>query len=280
MKISRRRLLITAATTTLACVGTPLAAYGYGRGLEAEWISVERIKVPVKGLPTALEGFRIVQMSDFHIFPFTTPQFAQKCVDAANALNPDAVVLTGDYVMDTEDSIFDLAPVLQTIKAKHGAFAILGNHDYWKVTKVVLAGLALGGVRILVNDAAIISVGSANLLLAGLDDHWGGRPDIGKTMTTWQEGMTSILLVHEPDVARIYSGDGRFALQLSGHSHGGQIRIPFYGPLWLPPYAQQFDMGLYRVNDMHLYVNRGIGCIKEPVRLNCRPEITEITLTS
>jgi len=280
MTISRRRLLVTAATTTLACAGAPLAAYGYGRGLEAEWISIERVKIPIKGLPTSLEGFRIVQMSDFHIFPFTTPQFAQRCVDAANALNPDVVVLTGDYVVSTEESVFDLAPVLRAIKSKYGAFATLGNHDHWQDKDVVLLGLNRGGVRPLVNESAIISVGGANLLLAGLDDHWAGRPDISRAMEQWKEGMTSVLLVHEPDVAHTYADDGRFALQLSGHSHGGQIRVPFYGPIWLPPYAQQFDMGHYHVDNMHLYVTRGIGCIRKPLRLNCRPEITELTLTA
>ena len=277
-KYSRRRLLKLSAVTIAGAWGVPLVSYGYGRWLETEWLSVDRVPVPIKGLASALDGLRIVQMSDFHIYPFTRIEFARRCIEAANTLKPDVVVLTGDYVLDSAESIFDLAPALQNLDAKHGVFASLGNHDYKQ--GIVHEGLKNGVTALLENDGVAIAIGDTSLYLAGLASQLAGRPDLDRAMANWRPGMTTVALVHEPDAAPRYSSDGRVALQLSGHSHGGQVRVPFRGATILPVMGRKYDMGLYDVGSMKLYVNRGIGCYGIPVRFNCRPEITEITLTA
>ena len=116
------------------------------------------------------------------------------------------------------------------------------------------------------------------IFLAGLDDGWSGQPDLNLALQNLSPGIPTILLMHEPDFADIFSKDKRVSLQLSGHTHGGQVRIPGLGAIVLPDYGKKYEQGLYRVKDMWLYTNRGIGVIWPAVRFNCRPEITEITL--
>ena len=128
------------------------------------------------------------------------------------------------------------------------------------------------------NEGVTLDVGGAPLHLAGLDDGWSGNPDLTAAMDNTPTAATTILLMHEPDLANEYALDPRISLQLSGHSHGGQIRLPIIGPPVLPYLSWKYDMGLYRVGDMWLYTNRGIGVTNEPYRYNCRPEITEIIL--
>ncbi len=128
------------------------------------------------------------------------------------------------------------------------------------------------------NKGIPISAGKGTLYLAGLDDGWSGQPDLQATMQNHPAEAPTVLLLHEPDLADKYSQDKRIAVQLSGHSHGGQIRFPKVGALILPYLAWKYDYGLYNVNGMWLYTNRGLGVTNEPVRFNCPPEITEITL--
>ena len=162
--------------------------------------------------------------------------------------------------------------------AKHGVFAVLGNHEYWTNKKIVLTALKESGVPVLMNNGLALNVGQEMLYLAGLDDGWQGHPDLSKALEKRPGKVPTILLVHEPDCADVFSTDGTVSLQLSGHSHGGQIRLPGVGALVLPRYGRKYDQGLYRVQDMWTYTTRGIGVIGPPIRFNCRPEITEITL--
>jgi hypothetical protein len=201
-------------------------------------------------------------------------------VDEANRLKPDLVVLTGDFVLETADSIYELAPVLSRLNAKYGVFSVLGNHDLWTDANVIRSGLEEVGLPVLKNSGISLSLGQDMINLAGLDAAWGGQPDLKQALRDLPQGIPTILLMHEPDIADILSQDKRVSLQLSGHTHGGQVRIPIMGAPALPKYGKKYDSGLYRVNAMWLYTNRGIGVIGPPVRLNCRPEITEITLVA
>ena len=196
----------------------------------------------------------------------------------ANALKPDLTVLLGDYVWHELEAIFDLAPVLAGLNAQHGVFAATGNHDYWTDINVISAAMKEAGLPLFVNKGVPIRQGDSELYLAILDDGWSGEPDLQATMQDMTPGTTTVLISHEPDLADKYSLDKRIDLQLSGHSHGGQVRLPGVGAIILPYMAWKYDMGLYRVNDMWLYTNRGLGVTNEPVRFNCPPEITEITL--
>jgi len=245
---------------------------------ESNTLSIEHITIPIPNLQPALEGFKIVQMSDIHLYPFTKLELVQRAVQVSNSLKPDITVLTGDYVWRNLSAIDDLTPALAELDAKYGVFATMGNHDYWLDVEVIKDSFKSVGLPVLENQGVTFNVGGAPLHLAGLDDGWSGNPDLEAAMQGAPEGAPVVLLMHEPDLADIYSQDPRISLQLSGHTHGGQIRIPGIGALVHPHLGKKYDFGLYNVNGMWLYTNRGIGCISEPIRLNCPPEISEFTL--
>lgn len=245
---------------------------------EADDPVVDQVQIPVKNLPAAIEGFTIAVLADFHLYPFTQLELVDRAVAMANALKPNLTVLLGDFVWHDVDAIFDLAPALAGLNAQHGVFSILGNHDIWTDVEVVKAGLAEARLPLLVNQGLSLPVGDSLLYLAGLDDGWSGRPDLAAALDGAPADAPVVLLYHEPDLADDTSRDGRVALQLSGHSHGGQVRLVRGKPLITPYLSWEYDMGLYPVNDMWLYVNRGLGTTNVPLRINCPPEITEITL--
>ena len=256
-----------------------LGGYAYVTQIETEWLAIEQVTIPIKNLKPAAEGFKIVHLSDFHLHPFTRIEFIREVVAQANKLKPDLTLLTGDYVLEAPESIFELAPVLAQLNARYGVFSVLGNHDYWTNAAIIEKGFAEVGLPLLKNSGLPIVSGSQQLFyLAGLDDAWSGKPNLFNALAKQLNELPSIVMVHEPDLADEIALDGRVALQLSGHTHGGQVRLPGIGAPILPPLGEKYDLGLYRVHDMWLYTTRGIGVIDPPVRLNCRPEITEITL--
>lgn len=278
MKINRRQFLKAClrVTTAGAVAGTGL--YQYGKRIEPARPVVERVQIPLKNLKSALEGFKIVQVSDIHIDSFTRIEVVQAAAALANSLKPDLIALTGDYITRQAEAITDLAPIATALEAKYGIFAILGNHELWTNPGFAQERLAGAGFEVLVNRGVTLAVGQEIIYVAGVDDCWSGRPDLSAALTKLPPGIPAILLAHEPDVADTFAADGRVALQLSGHSHGGQVRLPGRGAFILPPYGRKYDQGLYKVKDMWLYTNRGLGLGPVPFRINCAPEITEITL--
>ena len=280
-KVNRRTILKMFGCSVVGS-GAVVGAYGYGSRIETEWLQTERVTIPVKHLGSSFEGFKIVHLSDFHLYPHTQIEFIERVVAITNSRKPDLIALTGDYVSGhktrNSEAIFELAPVLSRLDAKHGVFTVLGNHDHMTSKQVVIAGLKESGLPVLINDGVTLSRGQQVLYLAGLDDGRRGHPDLSKALEKRPGHVPTILLFHEPDFADTYSSNGTISLQLSGHSHGGQIRLPGIGALALPRYGQKYDQGLYRVQDMWLYTTRGIGVTGPPIRINCRPEITEITL--
>jgi hypothetical protein len=276
MKFSRRKFILA---TSGAVAGTLAAATGYvAVNNEADQPVVTRVEIPIKNLKPGQEGFTIAVLADFHLYPFTQLDLVQRAVEMANNLNPGLTVLLGDYVWHEVEAVFDLAPVLAQLNAQYGVFSILGNHDLWTDVNVVSAALKEAGLPMLVNQGVNLPIGGDNLYLAGLDDGWSGNPDLTAAMQNHSGDTPVILLLHEPDLADDYSLDERISLQLAGHSHGGQIRFQGVGALILPYLAWKYDLGLYKVNEMWLYTNGGIGVTNEPVRFNCPPEITQITL--
>ncbi len=278
MKTSRRGFLKAFGQMVLGGSMALAGGYGYSTQIEPGWLTVERVEVPLKNLKSGLEGFKIVQLSDIHLHPYTQLEFVQQAVARVNTLQPDLVVLTGDYVLESADSIFELAPTLAGLNAKYGIFTIFGNHDLWTNETVVRRGLQQAGLPLLVNEGLALGVGKEILYLAGLDDGWSGQLDLEAALAQWPSAAPTILLAHEPDLADIFALDGRISLQLSGHSHGGQVRLPGIGAPILPHLGRKYDQGLYRVGDMWVYTNRGLGLGPIPTRFNCPPEITEITL--
>jgi len=241
---------------------------------------VDRVPLPIKNLHPALEGFTILQITDLHLYPLTQPALIEKTVVMANKLEPDLVVLTGDYVWQELAAIDELAPILSGLNAKYGVFSTLGNHDYWLDAEVITAAMESAGLPVLINRGLSIQHGRGSIYIAGLDDGWSGAPDLEATLDGAAPNEPVVLLCHEPDLADRYSLDGRIDVQLSGHTHGGQIRLPGIGALILPYLGRKYDIGLYKINDMLLYTNRGIGVISEPVRYNCPPEISQFVLNA
>lgn len=275
MKLTRRTFLKMGVPAAAAGLG----AAGYSTLVEPHRLSLERVATRIPHLPAALEGFRIAVLSDFHLHPFTKIGLVQEAVRLANSLKPDLAVLRGDYVDATADAIHELAPELAKLNARLGIFGVLGNHDYWEGAEIVRNGLTKAGIHVFENSGLSLPVGGGELFLAGLETVWGGgNPDITHALENRRGDTPTILLMHEPDYADIAAADGRISLQLSGHSHGGQVRLPFVGALELPSWGRNYDHGLYRVGEMQLYTNRGIGVVDIPVRFNCPPEVTEITL--
>jgi hypothetical protein len=188
------------------------------------------------------------------------------------------VVLTGDYVWLQVEAVFELTAILSGLQAKHGIYAVIGNHDIWTDVEVVRLGFQRQRIPVLVNQGVPISQGKGTLFLAGLDDGISGQPDIQTALEKIPAGSPVVLLLHEPDLADEVSLDGRVALQLSGHTHGGQVRLPGLGAFILPNLGRKYDYGLYRVNQTWLYTNGGMGTISVPFRYRCPPEITEVIL--
>jgi hypothetical protein len=189
------------------------------------------------------------------------------------------IVITGDFVSSLES---DEAQIIETeltrLTAPLGVYGILGNHDWWNDRLVVIAAAQRAGVRMLVNERQTLERAGEQLHLVGLDDYWQGRLNLAAAMDGLPADAPAILFEHEPDYADLAAHDPRFMLQLSGHSHGGQVRLPFVGPVVLPRYAQRYPVGLQRAGELWVYTNRGIGVTGIPVRFNCRPEVTLLTL--
>lgn len=278
--LSRRAFLHRLARVASGAGLAGLGGYTYSTHVETHWLAVEEATLPIPRLHAALEGLRIVFLSDFHLYPYTQLPFIREVVAQTNALIPDLVLLGGDYVLGDAAAIDDLAPVLAGLNARHGVFAVLGNHDLWTDVATVTAGLTAAGLPLLRNSGVALPVGASHLYLAGLDDGWSGRPDLEAALIGAPVGAPVVLLLHEPDLVTQVAADGRVAVQLSGHTHGGQVRLPGVGALILPRYGQIYDQGRYQVGNTWLYTTRGIGVIGPAVRFNCRPEISLLTLVA
>jgi uncharacterized protein len=281
---TRRQFLYTgaAAAAGIAAIGTD----GY---FESYRLQLKKIEIPLRRLPHQFDGFTIVQLSDFHYEEEFSAVPIRRSVELVNSLNPDLVVFTGDFVtapmfrlgrhaaLVAANAVFPCAALLSGIKARMGSFAVLGNHDAYANPALVASGLRSHGIPLLKNSCVPIERDGTRFWLAGIDDALDGRPDLGAAIKKIPPGETIILLAHEPDFAD-EAALTPVDLQLSGHSHGGQIWIPGIGAPWLPSLARNYPRGFYKIENMVLYTNIGIGTIRAPVRINCIPEVTHITL--
>ena len=240
---------------------------------------LERVEISIRNLKPALEGFTIVQLSDIHLRPYTKPDLVKRAVEMSNELRPDLVVLTGDYVWREQEAAFELAPILAGLNARHGIYSVLGNHDHWLDVEITKRAFEEAGLPMLINQGLEIREGNGSFYLAGMDDGWSGKPDLNMTLEKAPSNTPIVLLLHEPDLVDETSLDPRITLQLSGHTHGGQVLVAGQPPIFTPDLGKKYSQGLFRVNDTWLYTNRGLGVISVPLRLNCPPEVTLLTLT-
>jgi predicted MPP superfamily phosphohydrolase len=279
-KLTRRTFLKTVTRLTL---GASLAGVGVGYmyKVEPSWVDITQVKLTLPRLATNFHGYQIGQISDLHAGGWITRQHLQDIVAAANAQATDLIVVTGDFFSGDPDFFAqDIIDTISNFSAPDGVLCILGNHDHWVGAGKVREVLAATPLTELNNAALTIERDRSLLTIVGVDDIWERQNRLDLALNKVPGEGAAILLAHEPDFADEAATTGRFDLQISGHSHGGQVVIPFIGPPHLPYLGQKYHTGLYRIGDMLQYTNRGIGMIRPYVRFNCRPEITVFTLLS
>ena len=279
-EISRRGLLKAAAQLFVGGVAASALGGLYATAFEPEWLQVERIRLPLTKLHPDLNGFTIAQFSDIHFGPYMRGPAAHQIVDRVNRLRPNLIVFTGDFVTDLAQGEAELiTDVFRHLQPTHGVYAILGNHDHWTDAEVVDRAVRAARVTLLRNENRLIEFGGTGFWLAGVDDVWEEKHDLEAALLGVGDDLPVILLAHEPDYADEVERTGRVDLQLSGHSHGGQVRLPYFGAIALPYLARKYPYGLYQLGSTTLYTNRGVGLLAPPVRFNCRPEKTLFELS-
>jgi predicted MPP superfamily phosphohydrolase len=289
--------LMSASAGLPAVTGVGLWLAGlYAWRVEPTWLRTVRVRVPVRRLPAAFEGFTIAHLSDLHHSKGVTVDYLRRAVATANAAGADLIALTGDYITRGERWVEGVAEAVSGLRAPAGVYAVMGNHDYhgdpsdhrregrtvrrWgdeRLADRLAESFRRGGVRVLRNEADEIRRGGQTLQLAGLDDLWSRRFDPEAAMRGLRRDAPVIAMSHNPDTWRELASRGA-DLVLSGHTHGGQISLPICGPVIRACRDRRLTRGLYALNNCHLYINPGIGYL-HPVRFNCRPEITLLSLS-
>jgi hypothetical protein len=274
-----RRQLVEAGTGAVLLAGTgSMIGWGMVRGRDA--FELDEIAVRIVGLPKALDGYVIAQISDIHAGSYVGQRELDEGLELVRAARPDLVVVTGDLVdFDPSFAPF-VARKLAALAPRDGLFACLGNHDYYSGAGEILRAIRAAGISVLVNEGRVVRpADGGGFALLGVDDVWGSRyggpgPNLDRALSEVPEELPRILLSHQPPTVQRWQG--KVALQLSGHTHGGQINPGFRPADFFLPYVA----GLYRVGGTMLYVNRGFGTVGPPSRICAPPEITRIVLVS
>ncbi len=266
----------------LVAIAILFATSVYGRGVEPRWFELKTIDITIVGLNPVFEGYKIVQLSDIHARSgIMDRQQLAKVANIANQQHPDLIALTGDYITDhPEKAEAMLTSTFSQLKAANGVVAIMGNHDREEKDDNIPIERALAKAKVNVLRNAVYSIDKAGhkLNIAGVDDVYFKYADLPLTISQLPQTGTNILLAHEPDFVDVAAATHKFALQLSGHSHGGQIVIPFL-PRLLPHMARKYVTGHHTIGGTQLYVSSGVGTTGLPqARINCRPEISVIVL--
>lgn len=275
--MDRREWLYAASTGALAA-GT-FGVIGYGGLRVARDLQVREVELHLPGLPPALEGMTLVQLTDIHVGLFTGERDFAAVLERANALRADAMVLTGDLVDNNPAHVPEAMRLFARLRARWGVFGSLGNHDYFTGYQAVWRGLERAGVRMLVNQGVLLPEGGREgVVLAGLDDLWapravrGRRPDLRAALRGLPPDGPRVVLAHNP---KTFDSVSRWVgLMLSGHTHGGQVNPMGIGRLWL-----SYIAGHYERDGGQLFVSTGLGLTGPPVRFNAPPEVVRIALT-
>lgn len=281
--ISRRSFLkkilqISYGAALLGAIG-----HIYVKYIEPNWLEITRLTISHPLIPPVFNNFKIVQLSDTHFgFQLDEHQF-KKIIQTISSEKPDVIIFSGDLV-DNLLSFFEYDPMvafLSHLSAPFGKFAVYGNHDHggWGTEKYQEV-MSASDYILLKNEAYPVQMNGDEIFIAGIDEPILGKPNLQKTFQNHDRDKFTILISHAPDLAE----EAKFYpahLQLSGHTHGGQVQLPFFGPFITPPFGQKYTEGLYKIsNDFFLYVNRGLGTTRLPYRFLARPEITVFTLTN
>ena len=270
-----RHLRKAAAAAALGCLL-------YAREVEPRWVENVRRELTLPRLAPEFDGYRVVQIGDLHLDDWAKPARLDGISGKVNAERPDLVVVAGDFASHSAKRLDAgaLVGALRRLSAPDGVVAVLGNHDYLTDAALIRRCIREAGLTELSNATKTLQRGDARLHVSGVDDVMEGRSRLDLVLQGLPADGAAILVAHEPDFADVAAATGRFDLQLSGHSHGGQVRVPLLGRAILPPFSQRYVRGLHKVGGMLLCVNRGIGTVHTRLRFGCRPEITTLTLRS
>lgn len=275
--MDRRSFLRT--TLAAAVPATPVAGACYGL-YEAGAVVVERPVVPVPRLPAAFDGLRVAFLADLHHGPYVALEHVAAVVRTTLALEPDVVVLGGDYSSAEAKFIGPCFEVLTGLKAPLGVYGVLGNHDYWHGIAESHAGFRASRIMELTNAGVWLERGSHRFRLAGVDDLWCGQTQPLSALGDARPEDACVFVSHNPDFAEKLRDD-RVGLMLSGHTHGGQLNVPGYGAPIVPSrYGQKYLKGLVQAPATTVYVSRGLGTVAAPMRFRSPPELTLLTLRS
>ncbi len=277
--INRRKFL------RLAASGGAVALAADSLLIEPGLVRVVRVDVPLKRWPSRLDGFTIALLSDFHYDPYFSIHPIRKAVSIVSDLHPDLIALTGDFVSVPWTGVAETgaaaaepcAEILRKLKAPYGLWAVMGNHDFFTDPDHVTSVLRGAGIPVLANQSTPIEANGARFWLGGVEDVLGRTADLPATLNGVPPDEPVVMMVHEPDFADRVARHP-VDLQLSGHTHGGQVRLPFIRPMYLPELAKKYIAGLYTIGGLTLYTNSGIGTVDLPVRFNCPPEVTLLKL--
>jgi predicted MPP superfamily phosphohydrolase len=265
-----------AAPPPLVLAALPFAVGIWGVLFRQHIVPRRLIRLPVVGLPAAWSGAKIVQLSDLHVGRFIGPRRLERLVHRARSAGPDLVLVTGDIVDASADFAGQAARALASIPAPLGVWCVLGNHDHYAGAAAVRRALEAAGLHVLVNSGAVIERGGSPLWLCGIDDLWHGA-DLEAALSARPAGATVVLLSHQPNIFPEAAARG-VALTLAGHTHAGQVAVPFFRQASLARFISPFVSGVYQMRTALLYVNRGFGVVRPLVRVGAPPEVAELAL--
>lgn len=277
VRLSERLSVFASSETPLRKLAGDLSKVAKYAIDEANSLSLERVTVELKRLPKRLDGFKIIHLSDIHHSPFTGFDHIARTVKIANRLKPDMFVLTGDYVSHETEYISPVAKLMGELQAEFGTHACLGNHDHWTDPEAVTTAFRNNGINMMVNEGFRFEARGASFWLAGVDDHMVGKTDIAAALKGSYPDEMKLLLAHNPIIFRKSVRYG-VDLTLSGHTHGGQVRVRETQKRLIR--RRKLSNGLHQRYDSQIYITRGIGTVVLPVRYQCPPEITMLELRS
>jgi predicted MPP superfamily phosphohydrolase len=257
---------------------TALSLAVWGVFIRRRWVKTRQVEILIPGLPPEFEGYRVAQLSDLHIGGLTPRRWGQAWAERSNAAAPNLVVVTGDMVSSGVNFHADIADVIGSLRAEDGVYVSMGNHDYFGDGEPLISLLRAKGAVVLRNEGTTVTRGEASMFVAGVDDTWTRRDDLNRTMADRSPGAFTLLLAHDPGLFPAAVKHG-IELVLSGHTHGGQVALPFFPKLLsLGKLAHRFHLGVYRDGDSTLYVHPGLGTTGPPIRLGVAPEVAILTL--
>lgn len=269
-RVAARRRSVVGLTATIAELAQETFVGSHA-------VEVTRVTIELRALPDAFVGMTIAQLSDIHHSSFMSAERIAEIVEDTNAIGADVIILTGDYVSYSPYYIAGAAEALGRLRAPFGVYAVLGNHDFWNDAEEVSRALRREGIEVLRNASTELSIGGEAVVLAGIDDLGVRAADLDRALRGADPRRVRLLLSHNPGIIR------RAAMRavdfvFSGHTHGGQVRLPVMGAVSMLNHPKAFVSGLAALGGTQIYVNRGLGTVIVPVRVGSPPEVTVFTL--